>query len=158
MNMESHLEEFIVSNRENLYRVAYSYVKSKEDALDIVQESIYKALRSSHKIKDPSTIKAWVYRILINTAIDFIRKNKKIIYVENKILDLHAEYVDNKTTDFDLQKALDTLPPKYKTIVILRFFEDMKIQDIGKILNINTNTVKTQLYAALKKLRTEMED
>ena len=158
MNTENHIEEFIINNKEAFYRLAYSYVKNKEDALDIVQDSIYKALRSSHKLKDPSNAKTWFYKILVNTSIDFIRKNKKIIYVEDEILDIYANPIEDSTKDFDLHTALNKLSPKYKTIITLRFFEDMKLQDIATILNENTSTIKTRLYAALKKLRIEMED
>lgn len=59
-------------------------------------------------------------------------------------------------TDMDLQDAIDQLPPKYKTLIILRFFEDLKIHEIAAITDLNVNTVKTRLYSALKKLRIEV--
>lgn len=58
--------------------------------------------------------------------------------------------------DFDLQKALDNLPDKYRTVVVLRYFEDLKIEEIAQILNENTNTVKTRLYKSLEKLRIKL--
>lgn len=60
--------------------------------------------------------------------------------------------------DIDLYEAIDHLAPKQKTLIILRFFEDMKIEDIAMTLGVNSNTIKTRLYTALKKLRSNMEE
>lgn len=150
------IENYIVQNKEAHYRVAFSYVKNKEDALDVIQESIYKALRSVGKLENSQYIKTWFYRILINTALDFIRKNKRISYVDD--IDLNSNIKDDTYKNFDLQNALDNLPTKYKTVIILRYFEDLKITDIADILEENVNTIKTRLYSGLKKLRIELND
>lgn len=150
------IEKYIVQNKEAHYRTAFSYVKNKEDALDIVQESIYKALNSIGKLENIQYIKTWFYKILIHTALDFIRKNKRIHFVED--MDMNIDGKEDQYEDFDLQKALDHLPLSYRTIIILRYFEDLKIADIANILDENINTVKTKLYAGLEKLRIEMED
>ena len=60
--------------------------------------------------------------------------------------------------DIDLQRALDQLPEKYRTIIILRYFEDMKIGDIAQILGENENTIKTRLYNALAKLKISISE
>ena len=60
-------------------------------------------------------------------------------------------------TNLDLKKNLDDLPEKYRIIIVLRFFEDLKIEEIAKILDENVNTVKTRLYQGLKKLRINIE-
>jgi RNA polymerase sigma-70 factor (ECF subfamily) len=65
--------------------------------------------------------------------------------------------VDNYE-DFDLQKALEALPDKYRTVIVLRYFEDLKIEEIAEILNENINTVKTHLYKSLEKLRIHMSE
>ncbi len=67
------------------------------------------------------------------------------------------EHIDSYE-DIDLKRALDELPYKYKTIIILRYFEDMKIEEIAAILDINVNTVKTRLYKALEKLRIKLDE
>ena len=74
---------FIKENEEKLYKVAYSYVKNPDTALDLVQDSIIKALQKRHTLKHPEYLKTWFYRILINECLMFIRKNKKIVYLEN---------------------------------------------------------------------------
>jgi RNA polymerase sigma-70 factor (ECF subfamily) len=150
------VEEFIIENRENFYRVAYSYVKNEQDALDIIQDSIYKALNSVEKLKEIKFIKTWFYRIVVNCSIDYLRKNKKYSnFLEVEQLEKIECYEDH--TNLDLKKNLDDLPEKYRIIIVLRFFEDLKIEEIAKILDENVNTVKTRLYQGLKKLRVNIE-
>jgi RNA polymerase sigma-70 factor (ECF subfamily) len=150
------VEEFIIENRENFYRVAYSYVKNEQDALDIIQDSIYKALNSVEKLKEIKFIKTWFYRIVVNCSIDYLRKNKKYSnFLEVEQLEKIECYEDY--TNLDLKKNLDDLPEKYRIIIVLRFFEDLKIEEIAKILDENVNTVKTRLYQGLKKLRVNIE-
>lgn len=151
------LAEFIHENKDNYYRLAYSYVRSREDALDVVQESIVKALSSRKTLKDTSFMKSWFYRIVVNTALDFLRKNKKYSYLDEEQWELLNVGSVDTYEDVDLQNALEKLSPQNRTIIILRFFEDMKLSDIAGILGENENTVKSRLYATLKKLRLELQ-
>ncbi len=150
------VENFIVENREAHYRLAYSYVRNKENALDIVQESILKALNSVERLDEIAFLKTWFYRIVVNTAIDFIRKHQRVTVMDDDILSIHLPQLEDPITDIDLQNAINQLPPKYKGLIILRFFEDLKIDEIAEITGENVNTIKTRLYAALKKLRIEV--
>lgn len=154
----SILEDYILQNKESHYRLAYSYTKNKEDALDIVQESILKALNSVDSGENIDFIKTWFYRILVNTSLDVLRKKGKLNYVEDITLDLNSEAQEDEYENFDLQNAMDNLPPAYRFIIILRYFEDLKLEEIAEILGENLNTIKTRLYTGLKKLRIEMEE
>lgn len=151
------LTNFIIENREYSYRLAYSYVKNQQDALDIVQEAICKALAAEKSLQDFSAVKPWFYRILTNTAIDFIRKNKRYVYVEDDMLEALGGSVCDHYLDVDLQEAIERLPTRDKTIILLRYFEGMKIDEIAFVMNENINTVKTRLYASLRKLRLNLE-
>ncbi|WP_301108558.1 RNA polymerase sigma factor [Sporosarcina sp.] len=150
------IEKFIIENRESHYRLAYSYVRNKEMALDIVQESIFKALKSIDSLKENTYLKTWFYRIVINTSIDYIRKNQRVSAMDDDHLLEHLPQIEDEFTDMDLQDAIEQLPPKYKTLIILRFFEDLKMDEIATVTGQNVNTVKTRLYSALKVLRIEI--
>ncbi|MCM3638387.1 sigma-70 family RNA polymerase sigma factor [Sporosarcina luteola] len=150
------VEKYIVENQHIYYRLAFSYVKNKENALDIVQEAIYKALLSIDRLDEVNYLKTWLYRIVVNTSIDFIRKHQRVSIMEDDVLESHLPTSENEMSDLDLQDAVDQLPPTYKTIIILRFFEDLKLDEIAEITGDNLNTVKTRLYTALRKLRVEM--
>ena len=156
--LEELIAEYVDKYKKNHYRLAYSYVRNVDDALDIVQESIYKAISSKGSLENPNYIKTWFYRIVVNTSLDFLRKRRKLDIVNEDVLsNLDFGKVDNYQ-DIDLQKALDNLPDKYRTVVILRYFEDLKIEEIAEVLNENVNTVKTRLYKSLENLRIKRSD
>lgn len=157
-HLEKLLSDVVIKNKENYYRLAYSYVKNVDDALDIVQESIYKAISSIDSLKNPKYIKTWLYRIVVNTSLDFLRKHKRVDVVEQEILEKCISGDEDDYENIDLHRALDELSPNYRTIIALRYFEDLKIEEVADVLNENVNTVKTRLYRALKMLRVKMED
>lgn len=150
------VEQFLMENREAHYRLAYSYVRNKENALDIIQDSIVKALKSIDRLEEVSYLKTWFYRIIINTSIDFIRKNKRMTIMDDEKLSIHLPCLEDQLLDMDLQAALEQLPPEDKTLIILRFFEDLKIDAIAEMTGQNVSTVKTRLYRTLKQLRIEV--
>ncbi|MBN6189008.1 sigma-70 family RNA polymerase sigma factor [Aneurinibacillus sp. BA2021] len=156
--LEKVLIRFITENKENVYRLAFSYVKNKENALDIVQDSIHKALLSSKTLKSEDSMKSWFYRIVVNTSLDFLRKQKKIQLVDDKTLELHSPTSKDVYHDIDLEKALEELPYAFRTVIVLRYFEDLKIEEIAEVMNENISTVKTRLYQGLRKLRVKMSD
>ncbi|MET3320960.1 UNVERIFIED_ORG: RNA polymerase sigma-70 factor (ECF subfamily) [Peribacillus simplex] len=148
----------ITERQENLYRLAFYYVKNKEDALDIVQESIRKALASSSKIKDATSIDSWLYKIIVRTALDVLRKNKKLTIADDETIEYLRSGEEDHYRDLDLQRAMEGLAIKYKTVVILRFFEDLKLEEIAEVLEENVSTIKTRLYKALQLLRINMTE
>ncbi len=150
------LEEYLIQNQKYLYRVAIVYVKNKDDAFEVIQNTIYKSLSSIKSLKDFNSLKPWVTKILVNNCIDFINQSKRKMY-DDELL----EQEDNKTSILDkiiLRQALNKLPPNLKIIIVLRFFEDFKIKDISKILDMKESTVKTNLYKALKLLKINLKE
>lgn len=152
------LTAFIQSNQESFYRLAYSYGKNKDTALDMVQIAIYNALRSLNTLKDPSYMKTWFYRILVNASIDELRKNKRMIPTDPADLpEVQSKESIGADARLDLYAALDQLDDHTKTIITLRYFEDMKLSQVSAILDENINTVKTKLYKGLEKLKIQLE-
>lgn len=154
---EQKIAEYVMENKENFYRLAYSYVQNKEDALDIVQDSIQKAMRSK-TLMDDKAIKSWFYKIIVNTSLDFLRRRKKVTVVDDTTLQLHTQGVNDHYEDIDLQRALNELSPDYRSVIVLRYFEDLKIEEVAEILELNISTIKTRIYKGLKLLRFQMED
>ena len=141
------------------YKMAYTYVKNEDDALDIVSDSVYKAYKSMHALQNPHYFKTWFMKIVINCAISYLNKNKNIVLQQqdNVSHDLVSEDSDFLSVQkIDLFKALDTLNPDQKTIIILRFYHDYKMEEIAKILDIPLSTVKTRLYKILNILKDQM--
>lgn len=151
------IEIFIRENEHAIYRLAYSYTKNQEDALDVIQDSIVKALRRSGTLKSQDQLRGWFYRILINTAIDHLRKQKKIMDMTDETLSDLLISDDKILEQMEVSEILDYLPLQYKSILHLRFFEELKIETIAQVLNLNINTVKTRLYKALTLLRIQFD-
>lgn len=157
--MEKELVRLIEDNKEKYYRVAFSYVKNRENALDIVHEAIVKALQKVDSLRCREYLETWFYRILINESVSFVRKNKRIIYFDELSETLVAAVEDiDREQYMTLYEAIDNLSPKFKTVVILRYFEDMKFEQIAQITSTKLSTVKARLYKALKLLKIDMEE
>lgn len=76
------LTEYIIENQQKFYRVAYTYVRNRENALDVVQNAVCKALENYGSLKREDAMKTWFYRILVNESLNFLRKNKREIVCE----------------------------------------------------------------------------
>jgi RNA polymerase sigma-70 factor, ECF subfamily len=155
-NKEQALVQLITENKENFYRLAFSYVKNKDDALDVVQESIQKALLTVGNLKDDQKLKSWFYRIVVNKSLDFLRKHRRVNVMDDATLEFFSNGNHDVYQDIDLERCLDNLPEKYRTVIVLRYFEDLKIEEIAEIVKENQNTIKTRLYRALSMLRIQM--
>lgn len=131
-----------------LYKTAYSYVKNEEDALEILQECTYRAMINITKLKKPSYFKTWITRIVINCSLDFINKRNIVCSLNDEVkLDVMKSNIsiDEK---LDLYNAIDLLRDNYKTVIILKYFNDMTIETISMVMETPENTVKTYLRRA----------
>jgi len=155
---EEIVEEVILEQYNQYYRLAYSYVRNEADAEDIVQSGAYKALRGSKDLRSPENAGTWVYRIMLNEIFSFVRRPQpeSYEYIQEE-LGMEPKYVEDNYVDIDLQRALDSLQEQDKAIVIMKFFEDKKLEEIAEILNENLSTVKSRLYRSMKKLRMILE-
>lgn len=148
------IEEILLEKYNQYYRLAYSYVHNEDDASDIVQNGAYKALKSSHTLKQPEHTQTWIYRIMLNECFTYLKQPKFLSYEkleEENELDLGS--VKDHYEDVDLQNALDVLSQKDKAIIILKYFEEKTLEEIADILEENVNTIKSRLYRSIKKLR-----
>ncbi len=119
-------EKLLTEHYEKYYRLAYSYLHNEEDALDAVQESAYRAIRDCGKVKDPEYLSTWIYRIVINVSIDMLRRQKK----ETPVEQFPEVPVEDSYSDGSLTELLDRLDDKSRTVILLRYFEDLKLEDI----------------------------
>lgn len=146
------VEQEILASYEQLYRLAITYVKNEQDAMDVVQESAYKAMKNAGQVKEETYIKTWLWRIVINTSLDMCKKQKRIV----SGVFIPEEAKEDVYKDWDMLAALEELEERERTIVILKYFEEWKIDDIADLLKENPNTVKSILYRSLKKLKIKM--
>ena len=148
---------YVKENQEKLYKIAYLYTKNQEVALDVVQEAIAKSLENINKLRKEEFVKTWFYRILINEALQTVRKNKKTIECELQENELHLDsHESSLINNIDIYKSLQKLDDKTRTVIFLRFFENMKIDEISKITKTNANTVKSRLYKGLREMKRDI--
>lgn len=152
MKKTDMFESFINENLDSVYRFAYSYTKNKEDAEDVINESVVKAIRSLDSLKKSDSIKPWFYRIVANTALSALKAKSKLVYMDKEELEpIQASEDDYSKLNF--MDIVENVPVKYKEIIILRYFENMKISEVAQVLGLNESTAKTRLYKALEILR-----
>lgn len=144
-------EELINIYKEYLYKMAFIYTKNEQDALDIYQETVYKIYLNIDKLKDSSYFKTWITRILINNVNMKNRHVNKFkdVEVEDYIGKIEYSSIEEK---IDLYDAIDILEEKYKTPIILQYFQDLTVSQISKIMDCNENTVKSYIRRGKKKL------
>ena len=153
-NNDAVISEILTTNYAMFYRIAYGYVHNESDAQDIVQESAYKAIYHARKLKKTEYAQTWICRIVINEAVSFLRKQKKEQTAPME-QDISWEPKEDMT---DLRNALRELTPEERTVIILRYFEEMKLEEIAEICEESLSTIKSRLYRTLKKMRLELEE
>lgn len=146
-------------DRARYYRIAYSYVKNEHDALDIVGEAAYRGLCKLHTLKSPEHFRTWMTRIVMNCAIDHIRRSSRTVSLGEAPV---AESWDSGETfrcedNIDLYDALDSLSERDRTCIVLRFFEEYSFAEIARVLEEPESTVKARVYRTLKRLRVQLE-
>lgn len=144
-------ELLVIKYTSYLYKIAYGYSKNEQDALDLIQECTYRAWLNIKQLKKDASFKFWISRLLVNIAIDSYRKESKISKIDNEVeLEVNDIFIEEK---IDLNEAINLLRPEYKTVILLKYFEDITIPDISYIMDIPQNTVKTYIKRAKESIK-----
>lgn len=152
-------ENLVSTVKLKLYKTAMSILKNDDDACDAIQETLLSAYKNMDKLKNKQFFSTWIIRILINKCYDIIRNNKKITYLNEKIImDENSSYYDMYKEDSILENVLNQIDKDLKLVTVLYYYDDFPIKEISEIINIPEGTVKsrlsrarTQIYDILKK-------
>jgi len=143
-----------------MYHVALRFVKHTAEAEDVVQEAFIKAFSKLHQFKGDVTFGAWLKRIVINKSIDYLKSKKQRLVeldeVHLKVVDTNTNdkwLVEDDTTLDDIKLAINSLPDKYKYVVMLYLVEGYDHQEISEILKISEVASRTQLSRGKVKLQ-----
>lgn len=170
-NKNNNFERDISPYVETLYSTALRMVSNPQDAEDLVQETYMKAYKYFNKFKQGTNLKAWLFKILKNTFINYYRKRKKIphqvelIEFEDNIEDFSVsniptvQFSENledsdifSGLDEEVKHALETLPEEYKAVITMSDIEGKSYREISKILKLPLGTVMSRLYRGRKSL------
>ena len=156
-DLYDHITAYIVENQNKFYRLAYSYVQNREDALDAVQNAVCKALEHYGKIRNEDAIKTWFYRILVNESLLLLKAKSRI-----SLEDEHTEEASYEEKGFevqdDLYDCINRLDEDTQTIIKLRFVEEMPLKENSQVMEMNLNTVKARLYRGLQQLKVNIQE
>ena len=155
---DSDFLELVQAKENSIYRVAYGYVQNHEDAKDIVQDAVCKAYIGKKRLRDPDKFYPWFYRILANTALSFLRHSSRAVPMTLEGLDLSSPDDAERWNDMlALKEALSGLNGKTRTVIILKFYENMTFCEIAQILKKPEASVKSMYYRGLKFLKERMQ-
>lgn len=139
-----------------MYNLCCRIVNDDADAEDVLQDAFVSAFKNLHTYKRDSTFGAWLKRIVINKAINFIKKKKIEVEPLSDTQELLSENEDDYSAEYDLVKireAIDELPDGYRIVFSLYLLEGYDHSEIGQILGISESTSKSQYNRSKKKLR-----
>lgn len=155
MRKKKQLERFLEENLDGVYRFAYTYMRNKADAEDVVSDSVVKALKAVGRIKNEDSIKCWFYSIVANTAFTALKKNGRCIALEPEKME--RGFTEDDYSRLNFESMINRLEENLKAVIVLKCCDDLTFAQIGKVLDISENTAKTRFYTGIKKLRREIE-
>lgn len=143
---------------QDLFNVAYGYTRSIQDAEDIVQNVFIKLLQYDKEFKTSNDEKYWLIRVTINESINFVKSSyKKKIVLNEEIVRSTSDQTKENTDKEYLKYYVNELPDKYKSVVILFYFENLKTVEISELLKISEAAVRKRLERARDILKKKME-
>ena len=136
---------------QGIFNIVFRICEDSDDANDITQDVCMKIMKALKNFKWDSEYKTWIYRIAYNEALQFLRSKKES--VELDVVEYSLWYHDTYAGDIvhmeeAVQRAIHALPPLDKSIILMFYYDDLKIREIASIMDMNENTVKTRLSRA----------
>ena len=166
-------ETLVLEYEKNVYNIALRMTGNSEDAADMTQEAFIKAYNSLQSFRGDSKFSVWLYRIVSNVCLDFLRSKNRRPTVslsvedddgEDAQLDVADEsqspelLLDRKLTRDSVRRGLDSLPPDYRQILLLREIQGLSYDEISQALCLEVGTVKSRIFRARKRLCTFLID
>ena len=166
--------ELIRRHHRKIYAMVYNMTSNKEDAEDLTQDIFYKAYSVLNKFKGDASFYTWIYRIAVNRTINYVKRRNKRAGLSLDDVDLGIErdpafielsarespFRECTLTELQekLNKALMTLSEKHRTVVVLHDIQGIPHDEIAKLLNVSSGTVRSRLFYARKALQVELSE
>jgi len=162
---EAAFSTLVAQYQERLYWHIRNMVKNHEDADDILQNVFIKVYRSIQGFKGDSKLYTWLYKIATNETITFLNKRAKRLQISSE--ELQTQLVDNLESDvyfegseiqLKLQKAISMLPMRQQQVFQMKYFEDLKYEEMSIILETSVGALKSSYHIAVKKITAYLTD
>lgn len=145
---QEELSALIMDNKDGMYRLAFSILRNDADAQDAVSEAIVLAFEKCHQLRKTSSAKSWLMQILVNSSKKIALQSNKYVLLENEIQYEQAE----EFKDDDMWETVMELDEEFREVVVLYYYEQFSVREIGKMLKVPEGTVKSRLARAREKL------
>lgn len=150
--------------KERLYWHIRRIVLNHDDADDVLQNTFIKVYRNIDGFKGESKLYSWMYRIATNESLTFLKQKSKKSGITDEELktkmveNLEADvYFEGEEIQLKLQKALATLPDKQKLVFNMKYYQEMKYEEISEVLETSVGALKTSYHLAVKKIETYLK-
>ncbi len=150
MNQEEQARRLVDTYADAILRLSYTYLKNTHDAQDICQDVLVKLLEEEKPFESAAHERAWVLRVTANACKDLLKSTWRR---RSRSLDECLEIPAPEAEDGSVLAAVNDLPPRYRTVIYLYYYEGYQAAEIGKILGIPAATVNTRLARGREKLR-----
>ncbi len=152
---KEQLGNLIIASEDAMYHVAKTLLRSDADCADAIQEAIVKAFASFQTLRRDAYAKTWLIRIVINECYAIMRREKKLVPLE----DYNAEEEAAERADYsDLYEALSHLAEEIRLTVTLYYMEGYSVREIAALMDTTESAVKNRLARARDKMRKELAD
>lgn len=156
----AEFDRFVEIHNQEIYFYLWRMLRDPQDADDALQESFIRAFRGFPRLRDDSNLRAWLYKIATNVAYTHLKRRSQ---QESRIVDLtvfHASTDHTEQRDLleAVLKAVEKLPQKQRTALLLRNYQGLEYAEIAKTLNCSEESARANVYQALKKLRSQFTE
>jgi len=151
------LQELIDSHGVRLLRSACLLCGNETEAQDLVQETFVQAVKSADRFRGDSAVYTWLYGILLNLCRRHLRRQKRLVFDEERVLkEVYqrgpADELDRDFCATGLALAMRKLSPEHREVIVLRYYDNLKIAEIARQTRVSTGTVKSRLHYAVRRL------
>ncbi|HHT49965.1 MAG TPA: sigma-70 family RNA polymerase sigma factor [Eubacteriaceae bacterium] len=150
------LVTLIMNKKNEYYGLALLYMKNQEDALDALEDMIVILYSKIHSLRKPEAFYSWSKKILVSCCLNKIKKDKRIVLIDEWDQEDKKNYFREKDQEIDLDKELEKLSFKHREAIKLRYYLDYDYETISKLTNTPIGTVKSRIFNGLKRLRENM--
>ena len=158
-------EVLINTYKERLYWHIRRIVMDHDDADDVLQNTFIKVYRNIDGFKGDSKLFSWMYRIATNESLTFLKQKSRKLGVDSEALQVHMAnnlqadvYFEGDEIQYKLQQAIATLPEKQKLVFNMKYFEELKYEEISEILDTSVGGLKASYHLAVKKIESYLKE
>lgn len=164
--------EIVELYKDKIFHLAYRMLSNRHEAEDVVQETFLRVYKNLDRYDPHQKFSTWIYRIATNLCIDRLRKRKPTYSLDADTNDQEGSDAysfipsDNQTPESEyllsetqqlIHQAIDTLPAKYKSVMVLRYLQELSLQEISDVLGMPVTTIKTRVHRGREFLRKKLE-